>query len=282
MSTNTGYRKKQEGLAYEATLKKIDSAPIDGLLGTPDSLAYKINELEKHFHNSDQVWGLTTNDMARKSLVPIVVTAGQTPAWGTELMLTDGTVIESGSATKKFDLSKIKITVVGTVNRNTILEFYSSPIGTPVACTFDFTAGAVEDMVVCAAHGLANGDKIVFKAGGGALPAELNDYTVYYVVNRAAGYFQVSYTVGGAAVEFTDDGGAAFWYPINTTTGVQKNTQTLFTEVLTSRIATSTDSYSVYVKSPRIPCNYRLFCRGIAAAGTNAISFFIILHTYNS
>ena len=261
---------------------RLDNDESLGLSGTHDSLGYKVAEIEKHFHNSDQIFGLTTNAMARKALTPIVVTAGATPAWGTELMLTDGTIIESGNATKKFDLGRIKITVVGTANRNTILEFYTSPIGSPVACTFDFTGGTHEDMVSCVGHGLTNGDKIVLKAGGGALPAELNNYTTYYVINADhANLFCVSLTSGGAAVEFTDDGGAAFWYPINTTTGQQKNTQTLLSECFVSRIATATDAYSVDIRTPRIPCNYRLFCRGIAATGTNAISFFIILHTYS-
>jgi hypothetical protein len=32
---------------------KIDEAPIDGLAGAPDSLGYKIEEIEKHFHNHE-------------------------------------------------------------------------------------------------------------------------------------------------------------------------------------------------------------------------------------
>lgn len=33
--------------------EKIDNAPVDGLDGTPDSLGYKIEEIEKHFHNHE-------------------------------------------------------------------------------------------------------------------------------------------------------------------------------------------------------------------------------------
>ena len=227
----------------EKTSATFDNDVSLGLSGTHNSIGFRIAEIEKHFHNSEQIYGLTSNNLARKSLTPIVVTAGNA-AYGTELMIHDGTVIESGNATKKFDFNHIYLVAVGTANRYTYLEFYYSPIGSAVACTFDFTGGTVEDMVVSNAHGLTDGDKIILKAGAGALPAELNGYTTYYVVNKAANYFQVSLTSGGAAVAFTDDGGACFWYPVNTTTGVMKNTQTLFTETFISAAAVNSDAFA--------------------------------------
>lgn len=242
----------------------------------------EIEIVEDHLHNSDQVWGLTTNAMARKSVAPIVVTGGAVD-WGTELLLTNGTVIESGSAIKKFDLGKIKVTTVGTANRNTILEFYYSPIGIATACTFDDAGGGANNIVVCAGHGLTVNDKVVFTVGAGALPTGVTFYNVYYVKAVAAGYFTLALTPGGGEVDLVDDGGACFWYPVNTTTGVQKNTQTLLTECIVARAAnTGSDALSTDIRSPRIPCNSRLFCRGYAATGTNAISFFIVLHSYNS
>lgn len=53
---------------------------------------------------------------------------------------------------------------------------------------------------------LVNGDLIIFRRTAGTLPAELRADIVYYVVNQAVNSFQVSYTSGGAAVAFTDDG----------------------------------------------------------------------------
>jgi hypothetical protein len=264
----------------DKTTYNLDKDVSLGLSGTDDSIGYRLAEIEKHFYNSDQVWGLTTSAMARKSIAPIVITGGS-GAWGTELMLTDGTVIESGNATKKFDLSRIKVVLVGTANRYTILEFYYSPIGTSVACTFDDAGGAATNIVVSAAHGLTVGDKISFKAGAGALPSGITFDVVYYVKAIAAGYFTLALTPGGAEVDLVDDGGACFWYPISTTTGIQKNTQTLLSECLVSRAANSgSDAISLDIRTPRIPCNYKLYCRGYAAGGTNAVSFFIILHTY--
>ena len=33
---------------------KIDGSPVDGLLGVEDSLSYKVEEIEKHFHNKER------------------------------------------------------------------------------------------------------------------------------------------------------------------------------------------------------------------------------------
>jgi hypothetical protein len=199
-------------------------------------------------------------------------------------MLTDGTVIESGSATKKFDLNIIYIVSVSAANKISIVEFLYSDINTGVACTFDFSGGAAEDIVESVGHGLADGDKVVLKAGAGALPAELNDYTVYYVVNKADDYFQVSLTSGGAAVEFTDDGGAAFFYPIDSA-GVAQGavTQSSATKTVVSMAAVNDDSYPYIIMMPRIGCNQRLFIRAKSESGqTIGIGFLLGLHVYDA
>lgn len=259
----------------------MDNLATNGLAGVADSLAYRVHEIEKHLHNSEQVFGNSGNDMTADTPVKFTVTGGDN-AWGTELMLTDGTVIESGSATKKFDLNEIYIVSVSAANKISIVEFLYSPINTGVACTFDFTGGTAEDIVLAVAHGLANGDKVVLKAGAGALPAELNDYTTYYVVNKSDDYFQVSLTSGGAVVEFTDDGGAAFFYPINAA-GVAQGavTQTSATKTIVSFAATTDDSFPYTLKMPRVPCNYRLFIRAKSETGsTVGIGFLLGLHIY--
>ena len=269
-----------EDSAYE-DLKKIDTMAVDGLSGTSNSIAYRIEEIEKHHHNSEQIFGNSANDMLADETVKFTVTGGNN-AWGTELMLTDGTVIESGSSTKKFDLNEMYIVSVSAANKISVIEYLYSPINTGVACTFDFTGGTAEDIVVAVAHGLANGDKVVLKAGAGALPAELNDYTTYYVINKADDYFQVSLTVGGSAVEFTDDGGAAFFYPISAA-GVAQGavTQTSATKTVVSFASTTDDSYPYPLRMPRMPCNSRLFIRAKSETGsTIAIGFLLGLHTY--
>jgi hypothetical protein len=54
-------------------------------------------------------------------------------------------------------------------------------------------------VVSWAAHTLANGDRVIFTTTG-ALPSPLVAGTTYYVINQAAGTFQLALTSGGAAI----------------------------------------------------------------------------------
>lgn len=58
------------------------------------------------------------------------------------------------------------------------------------------------DTVTFASHGLANGTIVTLDTTG-ALPTGLNNYTPYYVVSSALNTFQLSLTLGGAAINFT-------------------------------------------------------------------------------
>lgn len=92
----------------------------------------------------------------------------------------------------------------GTGEDPSNLALATSDAGT--VCTFDFTGGAAEDIVKDVAHGLSNGDEIYFSNSGGALPAEIDGFKSFYVINKEDDYFQISETVGGSVFEFTDDG----------------------------------------------------------------------------
>jgi len=103
----------------------IDEHAVLGLAGTVDSLAYKVHEIEKHFHNSAQWYGKDSVDdlLNRDSVTPFVLTAGDDQDYGTEVQLSDGTEIEGGSATKKFDFHKILITDNNAGNTSTTFKF---------------------------------------------------------------------------------------------------------------------------------------------------------------
>ena len=61
--------------------------------------------------------------------------------------------------------------------------------------------------VTWAANGLSNNAAVAFRfRTGGSLPAQLSQDTVYYIVNWAAGSFDVSATKGGAAITFSSTG----------------------------------------------------------------------------
>ncbi len=59
-----------------------------------------------------------------------------------------------------------------------------------------------------------NGDTVTFNDNAGTLPAELREDIVYFVVSQLTNSFQVSYTEGGAAITFTDDGSGTNSYAV--------------------------------------------------------------------
>jgi len=72
-----------------ADVAKIDDAATDGLLGTEDSLAYGVGEIERHFHNRGRFWGSNgaateTNAIAATVSVPFVAVSGNDD-WGTAI-----------------------------------------------------------------------------------------------------------------------------------------------------------------------------------------------------
>lgn len=67
-----------------------------------------------------------------------------------------------------------------------------------------FQIDVTNNRVLCEAHGLNDGDKVVFY--GGTAPIGLTEGTVYFVVTSTStdpDYFQVALTLGGAAIDIT-------------------------------------------------------------------------------
>lgn len=65
-------------------------------------------------------------------------------------------------------------------------------------------AAQATDLITLTAHGLVNGDQVVFSNVGAATPLVVG--TTYYVVSSSANTFSVALTSGGAAVNITVDG----------------------------------------------------------------------------
>jgi hypothetical protein len=245
---------------------KVDTVASQGLLATVDSIGYRVGELQNHLHSPEQVYGMTSNTMARKVITPLTITGGNA-VWGTELELHNGTVVEAGDVTKKMDINKFYPVTFGTTGRYTIIEFYKNVLSTAYANT---TITDATDLFTKVGHTLVDGDKVMLSSI--VTTTGLTTYTIYNVIAVAGNDFQVSLTNAGAAVVV---GGG------NGTCTVTKITQTLITETVVSKVGTTAlDSSGVPLQMARQTCDSRISCRAISTAGTNTITFFLGLHTY--
>lgn len=97
--------------------------------------------------------------------------------------------------------------------------FYYKPAGTQATFTETSVNSTSNIINVGAGFNFKSGDPVKFRlvntqtdgSGTGTLPAPLSAVTTYYVIshNSATGDLQVSTSVGGSAVDLTDDGTAA-------------------------------------------------------------------------
>jgi hypothetical protein len=95
-------------------MSKIDGATTDGLAGTSNSLAYRVHEIEKHFHNRERWWGAVgapdeTNAIAATVTVPFVAVSGDN-TWGTAIPICgtgDNPVLATDA---KFDAHLVLVT----------------------------------------------------------------------------------------------------------------------------------------------------------------------------
>ena len=69
-----------------------------------------------------------------------------------------------------------------------------------------FTADHTTETFSFTAHGLTNGTAVQVSNTGGALPTGLAIDTEYYIISATANTFQLSATVGGGAINITDNG----------------------------------------------------------------------------
>lgn len=107
--------------------RKVDDLAINGLLGTYNSLGYHVETIENYFQNTEKWYGrnAVSGLMEINNPAPWQLVAGALAnTWGTEVMLSDGTVIEGGDPTKKYNFQRI-FTVTTDVNDKTfILQFW--------------------------------------------------------------------------------------------------------------------------------------------------------------
>lgn len=112
---------------------KIDSAATNGMNppdGVNNSLAYRVHEIEKHFHNEEHWYGSdgdssgsTANNMTEWNL-----TAGTGGAYGTEVQLLAANDVSNSDFSftpVKFDLHRILVTNSSTNDTNYVIQIWT-------------------------------------------------------------------------------------------------------------------------------------------------------------
>jgi len=104
-------------------IAKIDSATTLGLAGANNSLAYRIEEIEKHFHNREKWFGLAAvasgelhvADRMAGGIQPFILTAGNDDfgAWVQVLGSSDTPVT---SEAEKYDSHRLLVTTTNSTN----------------------------------------------------------------------------------------------------------------------------------------------------------------------
>jgi hypothetical protein len=88
------------------------------------------------------------------------------------------------------------------------------------------TADATTDTFTDNSHGWSNGDPVIVTNNSGSQPSGISVGVVYYVVNSATNTYQLSATVGGAAINFTTNGASLYAYNIKNLLTISSHTIT--------------------------------------------------------
>lgn len=114
------------------------------------------------------------------------------------------------------------------------IEGPASPLTTGISVTFTDST----NLVTLANHGLENGDLIAFSAITGTTGITIKTY--YYVINKTTNDFQISNTIGGAALDLTTDGSGTMKY----ITVITEITTNVFCRVSRPFVAGGTQSHT--------------------------------------
>ncbi len=108
---------------------KIDGKSTLGLAGVNNSLAYRVHEIEKHFHSEEHWYGSDGDGTGStaNNLTEYRLTAGTSAAYGTEVQVLDPNDVSDADFSftpVKFDMHRILITVSSANDKNYMIEFW--------------------------------------------------------------------------------------------------------------------------------------------------------------
>ena len=113
-------------------INKIDNEATDGLLGTPNSLAYRVHEIERHFHSYESWFGLAASpsgevhraDRLATNIAPFVIDAGNN-TWGNWVQILGSDDTPARTDQVKFDLHRLLF----TATENNSVYFFQLAFG---------------------------------------------------------------------------------------------------------------------------------------------------------
>jgi hypothetical protein len=210
---------------HPASSVNPDTSAFNSILSAADDTVQKaLDTLDNHGAVTSGTHGVTSafasiNDIqtfTNKTVDTANNTIKSTGASAGYVLTADGSANTSwasvpSSPTSHYDLQNLGLKASVASNAMSIAIMTKSgeipSAGSPVKMSFrsagisgTFTVTIASPAVVTLnSHGYQNNDPVVFTTTG-ALPTGLSIGTTYYVVNRAANTFQVSSTVGGAAI----------------------------------------------------------------------------------
>lgn len=147
-------------------------------------------------------------------LLGIVVTGG-----GTDYLEVPAVTISGGGGTGATGTATISGGAVTAIALGgTVTSYETIPTVTVDKARRSVTGGLSSDSVTnnnftYVGHGLSNGETVTYVGDG--ITAGITTATSYYVVNTAADTFQLSATLGGAAIDFTDDVDAGDYFIVD-------------------------------------------------------------------
>ncbi len=112
------------------SILKIDGYTTLGLAGTNNSLAYRVHEIEKHFHSMERWYGTDgdgTGSVAN-NMTEWQLTAGTSSAFGTEVQLLaadDVNATDFNITPVKFDMHRVFVTASSINDKNYIIQFWA-------------------------------------------------------------------------------------------------------------------------------------------------------------
>ena len=154
-------------MTYSTGVNKIDGEAVLGLLGTNNSLAYKVHEIEKHFHNSEDWFGqhaspsgevTIANDVTTGPLSAFQIDAGNN-TWGAwvQILGSSDTPTAVRTTMAKFDLHKIGVVDSETAGVHCFIQIAYGASGADA-----FTAGAYSTISYTTAAAKATQSAVMF------------------------------------------------------------------------------------------------------------------------